>query len=408
MMTMRRQQGTYRPFILFCALAMLTTMLTYSNNADLASYFNQIMPFMWIACLVVLCFQNKYHIEIGKQMRLVLILYLIYFLKCKLFYYSGIYRSAGMGPANNLHLCCAYYIIGYNIRSSQQKTLKHILNVYYIGAIYLGVQCMLKAFTPGFDYMSLEAAHLSTLTGAAAVLLILVFRPKQRVLKIAAIGFSVLACISMVLMHTRTPAIAIVAVLAIEFAHKKKRPIDWLLFTLFVFGVLAIEIFQGTISGFVQELFPRQMSGGISSEQDLDVFLSGRVEIYKISWNDFVKSPIIGIGNWGYVDCFPLYVLRTGGLLSALLLYPIAYGLPFSYVKHEKQYRKMENISSYTKDVTYIARLLAIYYTILGISEASPPLGTGTMVFLPWLIFGMAARAREDEVGVVLPSQTES
>jgi O-antigen ligase len=263
--------------------------------------------------------------------------------------------------------------------------------------LVLGMEAAITSFSANYIYEESNEAHLSVLVAVCVLILLFFVKYRSILIRIAMSGIAIIMLVSMIIMHTRTPAIAVLICAVYLLLISKKSYKGLLLFVIVTIVLLIIGIKTGFLNSLIEELFPAHMSDHrITGMDSLDVFLSGRVTLYEICWRDFLSSPIIGVGNWDYVDSFPLYVLATGGFFSAVLLLPIAYGIPLRGVfKREKIMLSEINDDYYCKLFTF-AKVIAVFYTIVSITEASPPLGTGTMVFVPWIVYGMRKRVEDD------------
>lgn len=149
---------------------------------------------------------------------------------------------------------------------------------------------------------------------------------------------------------------------------------------------------------FLRDLFDIDSESEMTSAEGLNSMTSGRLDGYKLAIKDFIRSPVIGIGAYAYIDNFIICTLRTGGILSAIFILPFVYGKLFN------EFKKVNVIIDQKSDyddrvvnIMFLLKCFIIYFFVISLMEGYPPLGPGTSVFLLWILFGIADNMKEKE-----------
>lgn len=383
-------------------VSVIDTIMTYSTDVRIVSIANTLMPILWISCLFLRVLECGVRGSFSRDCRLMIVLFLVYYAKSKALYYLGTYSSSGLGPARSLYLCLIFYYIGYTTNNIE-VVFDRLLKIYLIVTTVLGLELAFVSLSSDFLYWEYQAersattAHLSVLVGISAILLLFYFRPRFRLAKLLMMGVAIVLLVSMIMLHTRTPVLSASVCIVCLFLQGRRDLKQSIRVFFWLFVALIIGILSGFWEQMFAELFPRNMDTSIRGIESLNTFSSGRMSVYTENWNYFLTSPLLGAGNWAYADNFALYVLGSGGLLSAALLFPIAYYIPLKSVFAKNRRLTDEASGDYRLRLQSFAAIIAIYYSLVSITEASPPLGTGSMVFLPWIVYGMLQRNNDDE-----------
>ena len=191
--------------------------------------------------------------------------------------------------------------------------------------------------------------------------------------------------------RSRTPIMALVVIAVIIFVQKEnKTRKDYGLAFLVIIAISLLILYMGG-TDFLVELFDLESDSEMTTSESLNNITSGRLDWYKLAFQDFLSSPIIGIGAYAYIDSFFICTLRTGGILMAIFLLPFVYGKMFKeFKKSNKIINSKEDFDNNVIDVMYIVRCFTIYFFVISLMEGYPPLGPGTSVFLLWIFYGIS------------------
>lgn len=402
-------QNNQKISTLLLYISVVVTVLIYSANERIGQIATTLMPILWLLCLLARVVECRFRVTLSKDLKIMIFLFLVYYLKCKALYYLGEYSTSGLGPARTLHLCLIFYYIGYSTENTE-RVFDRLLKVFVIITAVVSIAFVAASFSSNFVYWEFRAesatnpTHLAVLIAVVSIILLFYWKPRYKILNIVFIIIALLLLIALLFLHTRTPALSaaacIVYLLFDRFRYFHNRS-DVKSAAIVLFGLLILVIVglsTGMLERLYYELFPKNMDTAITGMEDFDTFSSGRVSIYIDNWMKFLSSPLIGVGNWAYADNFVLHVLGTGGIISAVLLFPIAYYIPLkgAFSKGMLYYAKTQN--DYRIRLQSFAAAMAIYFSLVSLAEGSPPLGTGTMVFLPWIIYGMRQRDLDYEL----------
>lgn len=112
---------------------------------------------------------------------------------------------------------------------------------------------------------------------------------------------------------------------------------------------------------------------------DLNNISSGRIVLIEEAWNLFVKSPIIGVGNF-YTDCFPVVILAQYGLIGGTIVFTFLLNIYYKILRVRRMHTML------------VSAAFLLYTTILlnSLFEAQPPFGPGMKCFTVWMVIGFA------------------
>lgn len=367
-------------------LAIIVSALSFCSNQSIANLCTMVMYGLW-AVLAVLLFMTS-DMRINYTLLYMLAVYLYAYILIKVLYLSGLYRTNGMGVAGYLLYCVVFYFIGYNLPCNRKKNIVYGMIISYIVAhiiFTLSLYVLLQDTRSETKNMSGQIMGL----GILLEILILPRITKNLIIRVLGYIFAVFAIFTLFDLHSRTPFIAIIVVLVFAIFQKKRPFYVYLIFALSVYIVFMFvtttekgyELFQEFIIGD-----HRYTSVEIT---DADIILSGRPSLYVESIKDFLEHPLIGLGAWAYIDCFPINVLRSGGLLLGVFIIPYAYGKLFSVIFGFKK-----NTTDIEKDdVRYVlfelAKYLSLFFVVISVMEGYPPLGPGASAFYLWISLGV-------------------
>lgn len=204
--------------------------------------------------------------------------------------------------------------------------------------------------------------------------------------KVVFYGLGTISLIALMLIHSRTPIIAIVVVSLITFIFKPDKEFKQYMHLLGIVIVACLVIHYMGGMEYIKELFS---SSEYSDLQGADAMLSGRLGLWEIAIKDFLQNPLVGVGAWAYIDNFILNTLRCGGIILAILIFPIAYGkLLFSFLR-AKRYVNNKTVTNGQRITSQILWGMIPFYLVISFMEGYPPLGPGSSLFFLWIMIGI-------------------
>lgn len=389
-----RSKGNIDNFI--TELAVIVTVLSFSPNMTVESICSLLMYGLWGLLLVIKICQRKFYVD--SFVKGALFFFVFWYAFTRILYAIDVYPSAGLGVVTYLPYCTVFYAIGMNYQVDREGSIKRLVRAFVIGQIFLMITLLPYLDELQTQYYQFVAKNqMGQMLGLGIIFELLILTQiyqslvKKVILWIAS-GFSLLA---LMIIHSRTPLIAIMVVVIFNFVLKKeKRKTDFLTIGggLIVIGFVIIQL--GGIS-YLQELF------GMTENGSFNDITNGRGSLFIIAIQDFLKSPIVGLGGYAYVDNFVLNVLRCGGLLLGIVILPLTYSKLFDSIKIARQ-----NIAIYDRKSDYglifnSLQSMTIFYFVVSLMEGYPPLGPNTSVFFLWLIMGIGnqiVRSKANEI----------
>lgn len=364
-------------------IAIVLTILSFSPESNIASLCDTTMFLFWGAVVLFKIVNKKLYID--NYTKILALVYAIWFLCTRLFHALGLYPSGGMGVAGYILYCIIFYVIGLNLKSDEEH-LKGVINAFFVGVVLLTITLLPYLSEISKSRYAFDAKNqMGQMLGAGVVLgFFLLFQyHKSFVLKIAILVFSSISLMSLLIVGSRTPLIGILVIAIISFVSKKERTSKDYLFVIAI--AIAISIIISYLGGieYVLELFDLSDS----SDVDIDNMTSGRFTLYAMAIEDFLSSPLIGLGAWAYIDNFIINILRCGGLLLLVLILPISYGKMFSTYKASGLLSKIAG----EETLSMAAKCMVIFYFVVSLMEGYPPLGPNTSVFFLWILIGVVS-----------------
>ena len=364
------------------AVAVVVSQLAISNHVTVARYCSQMLYLVWGLLALNIIFVKKNFVLNGTTVVL-LVAYLLTFLQNKFFYFAGHYLTGGLGVARTLPYCIAFYIIGLNTYRSQRNL--HLLCWSYITGVFL---LMLFRRISGVALNMVDKNAIGAVSGGGLLLtLFLIHYGKvAHWQKILLYTGGVFIFSTLIAMHTRTPVAALLVAIFGGYAlkHKKRNVILMGTLLLVLMFVMVPHLLQ------YKEVHDYIQGTKHNDELTLNSITSDRLIWWEKAWNDITAHPWIGQGGWAYVDCFPLYVLRQGGLLSAFILFSISYWKFFRILQMCRTHWQRNYETSIARDyLLELGATLVIFYFAVSLCEGLVPFRPGTSTFFLWIILGL-------------------
>ncbi len=370
-------------------IAIILTILSFSPELSVADFCGTTMFLFW-GGVVLFKFLNK-QIRIDFYLKIIVVIYAAWFICTKIFYSMGLYRTGGMGVAGYLLYCGIFYLVGLNFESNE-KNIKSVLSAFFLGEILLAITLLpyLEVISEArYEFLAKNQMGQMLGTGVVFGFFILPRFYKNIVIKAGTMAFAAVSLMSLLVVGSRTPLIAIIVIAIVSFVSKKdKKTSDYVLVLAIVTAVGITISFLGGMD-YVMDLFelsdPR-------AELDLNSMTSGRFSLYAQALTEFIQSPLIGWGAWAYVDNYIINILRCGGLLLLILMIPVSYGKMFNAYKHAGTLAADDEI------LINASKLMITFYFVVSLMEGFPPMGPGTSVFFLWTLIGIVCGKEGEKV----------
>lgn len=153
----------------------------------------------------------------------------------------------------------------------------------------------------------------------------------------------------------------------------KKRWHKWAMATLIVAAVVYVFSNPDYYTLIVENILFNNRDS-----DDLNSLSSGRLQIIADIWDNYLKTPVFGIGN-KYVDCFPFAMLIQFGIIGFLIV------MAFIWDIWKKCY-KIRNLSK----LGLCAFLTYASFLVNSLFEAQAPFGPGVKCCVLWVVVGFA------------------
>lgn len=372
-------------------LAMLTSILSFSPNGTISGVCGYLMYGFWGLTLIFKFFQTR--LQLNLNIKYMVFTYVLFFVLCHFFYFMGFYPSSGSGNAGKLGLCALFYLIGYNYSWKEENSVNTILVMVSFAYLIITYISMISIDDTIESYLLGNKNQWGQMLGSALIFEVIIIprKLKSNIIKIFLYLSGAISLIALMNISSRTPIIALIVIAVITFVQKEnKTKNDYGIAFLVITAIWLLILYMGG-TDFLIELFDLESNSEMTSSESLNNMTSGRLDGYKLAFQDFFSSPIIGIGAYAYIDSFFICTLRTGGILMAIFVLPFVYGKLFKEVKKSnKIINAKEDFDNNVIDVMYIVRCFTIYFFVISLMEGYPPLGPGVSVFLLWFFLGLA------------------
>lgn len=379
--------------LLIINIATVISILSFSFLGEIADAFDNLRYVFWILTLLVIYIQSR--IKLNFTIKYMAFTTVLFILLNFVFHMLGYYPYTSTGIAGYIGFCMSFYTVGYNFQWQSEKDVKSLFVVSFIAYIILLITAIPEVGKhQEAIYLFEQKNQLGQMLGSGVIIqaFFLARLTNNRLFKIMLYFCSGLTLIALMLIHSRTPLIALVILAIVTFRSKKnKTQNDFVMAIIFVAVIIIAITFLGGTQ-FIKELFEWNDTTNLNTVEGINDVTSGRIDGYIKALRDFIKSPLIGIGFHAYVDNFVICCLRSGGLLFGLFVIPFIYGKMFKAYNRAKSDKNDER-NSLVSNLKLLARNYTIYFFVVSIMEGYPPVGPGASVFLLWLIYGMTDNA---------------
>ena len=387
---MNKEERLFKIELLIIDIAILTSILSFSTFDAIAEICFSIRYVFWVLALFVIYIQSRNKLDFTiKYMAFTTVLFILLNF---VFHMLGYYPYTTTGIAGYVGFCMSFYTVGYNFQWQSEKDVKSLFVVSFIAYIILLITAIPEVGKhQEAIYLFEQKNQLGQMLGSGVIIqaFFLARLTNNRLFKIMLYFCSGLTLIALMLIHSRTPLIALVVLAIVTFCSKKnKTQNDFVMAIIFVAVIIIAITFLGGTQ-FIKELFEWNDTTNLNTVEGINDVTSGRIDGYIKALRDFIKSPLIGIGFHAYVDNFVICCLRSGGLLFALFAVPFIYSKMFRMFSATRHITEEDKPDSLIVNLKHLARNYTLYFFVVSIMEGFPPVGPGASIFLLWLIYGL-------------------
>lgn len=373
-------------------LAVIFSIVSFTPNNSISKMCTVIMYLLWMA-VAVFKLLNK-TLKIDRTVKAMIAAYIIWFACTKIFYLLKFYPSSGLGVASFLPYCIIFYVIGLNYPMSENNSLKKLVFVFFIGQMLLTMTLLPNIQFLISEYHRFGAKNqMGQMLGLGIILELFILPSyfKSVVLKVIYYFCGLTSFVILLILHSRTPLIAVIIVGILYFLQIKNKTAKHYIVTAAIIFMVYFVIQKLGGKEYIMILLDTPSR---SNNFDLNSITSGRIDYYREAIDDFIGSPIWGIGAFAYVDNFIFNILRCGGLLLAAIIIPLSYGkLLASYRMSVKALKNIDNNDKNTEKprlVFTLVRSMTVFYFVISLMEGYPPMGPNTSVFFMWIVLGLS------------------
>lgn len=390
---MNKEEKLFKIELLIIDIVIITSILSFSTFDAIAEICFSIRYVFWVLALFVIYIQSR--IKLNFTIKYMALIAVLFILLGFVFHVLGYYPETNTGLAGYMGFCLLFYTVGYNYEWQSIKDVKRLFVVCFVGYMILMLTTIPEASRhQDAIYLFEQKNQLGQMLGSGVIIeaFFLARLTNNRLFKIMLYISSGLTLIALMLIHSRTPLIALVVLAIVTFCSKKnKTQNDFLMAIIFVAVIIiVISLLGGTT--FIRELFEWDENTNLNTVEGINDVTSGRIDGYIEALRDFIKSPLIGIGFDAYIDNFVICCLRSGGLLFGSFVIPFIYGKMFKAYNRANSNSEDEH-NGFVVNLKQLAKKYTLYFFVVSLMEGYPPVGPGSSVFLLWFIYGMTDNA---------------
>ena len=377
--------------ILFAAA--FSTVLSFYPVVAVGDVFEKAFYILWFVLLYLLFQQNK-KVFVDKNDIWMALVYAGCFMATKIAIRIGDYPyKSTIGLARHIPYCLFFYFVGNNLCADKEKQLVFLRAVVF-GAVFTSVATLIGGG------LALQKNQLGQVLGVAVFCTVIQFNHSEHIGEKVLCALACTICaVALWTIQSRTPLICgVIVLLAIYTTRKKERNHHFKSALVFILALVAfftaaeLHLLDGVLRSFYPD-YGRYVtiSEALHSKKAMDILLSGRLTVYEIAISDFKTHPLFGVGPWGYIDNFVFHCLRSGGIVYAVLILPLVYGIMF---RTPAQLRKIKPKTA--SEAIYLSKDIigatAMFYFLESMMEGYPPVGPGASSFFLWLMLGIGNR----------------
>lgn len=381
----------------FTELAIICTVLAFTPAEAIARIMSLVMYAMWGTVFLWKFTHNRFYV--GTYSKLLFLFYVYWWAMSKLLHATGDYRSDNMGVAIFTRYCLIFHLMGYNFTKRNKEGYFGIYRAFIIGitGVLLTMVPYLAMLRSSF-YLFEQKNQMGQLIGAAICLemFIIAYFYRTRRIQLTMYGLGAFSMFMLMIIHSRTPLVAVLFIFVLSFVERKDKTVkDYITFVGIGFSGLIAIYFLGGMD-FFTGLF-ESSDNVVGSNSAFNVVTSGRGDLYLRSFQEFLQHPLWGLGSWAYVDNFVINSLRCGGLAMSVPMLPLVYlRLWKNFKRSRNQLMTIDKKSDLHLLLTGV-EYMTVFYFLISLMEAYPPLGPSTAVFFLWFLTGIVDRIWEKD-----------
>lgn len=355
-------------------LLQLTIVVTiFSQMEVFSAIFRPLMYAFWLLLLGYSLAVNKVRLCVSSFTASFLFCYGIFALSCLL--------QAWLNPdydvASYLNIMLIPLMVSIVSNLLNQKLSKDYLvsicKTYVVCALifaaYINITffASYQAWLASKQYLFASKNSAAQIWCTAILIIYYVILPvvKRKYLWYASGGYLLILC---GLSQCRTAILGLACVLIFNILMHSKHKVKWMLMLCLSLGGM---LFLSETRQFLSQAFLIDKYAGA----DINTLSSGRLGLYAQALDNFIESPILGVGRY-YVDCSYIYILAENGIIGFLLIEFIWFKRIVLNLKHK--------YSPYASP--YMLTSFVIFYFIESLLEGQPPFGPGVSSFMFWML----------------------
>lgn len=360
-------------FICISIFGSIILQIPFFSNLKI----NKVFEFVWLIDILIMFFLD-YKIVLKNIFQVLVLLFpfLVYLVFGLIFKVA--FSNAGLWFS--VFLSVAIYILFSSFKKyASSKQISFILKVF-IAASTVFALLILFLYLFKTDLSSVTYAYGSKNSAGpilfVAILFLLYVSLTEKLVnyKIVFRILLSLLLVSVIFLMKNRAVIIVVPIfifLVLNYFIKNKK---WLYISSGIFVLILVLIF---VIPPIRETIIDKILFNNKKVVNLDVLLSGRLTQAAVAFSNF--HPVLGDG-YSYVDCMPILILCSYGVIGFLSLIPVLI-MPFVITYHSKS---IININSYR-----ILFLTVLFFAINALFEGNGYLGPGVKVLGLWMILGL-------------------
>lgn len=355
-------------------LLQLTIVVTiFSQMEAFSTMFRPLMYAFWLLLLGYSLAVNKGKICISSFTASFLFCYGIFALFCLL----QLWLNSDYAIASYLNIMLIPLMVSMVSNLLDQKLSKDyivsICKTYVVCALIFAAYINFtffssyQAWLDSNRYLFASKNSAAQIWCSAMLIIYYVILPvaKRKYLWYTSCGYLLLLC---ALSQCRTAILGLACVLIFNILMYSKHKVKWMLVLCLSLGGL---LFLSETRQFISQAFLIDKYAGA----DINTLSSGRLGLYAQALDNFIESPIFGVGRY-YVDCSYIYILAESGIIGFLLIEFIWFKRIVLNLKHK--------YSPYARP--YMLTCFVIFYLVESMLEGQPPFGPGVSSFMFWML----------------------
>ena len=225
------------------AFGIITSILSFSNNATLSSVCRYAMYAFWGAYVLMVILKGNF--KVRPIIWYMLAVYGIMFAAGRFFYSAGLYQSYGPGPAMYMPYCAFFYFAGYNCQNDCKREANIYIKAFLYAHIVFVILKLIFIRDPESNYSGKNMSAQIIGMGIILAMYVLPLLEHKKWMRWAFLAFALFSFFVLIQMHSRTPALAVLITTAYWlFSRREKK--RYLVLALLV---IAISVYYFNTEG---------------------------------------------------------------------------------------------------------------------------------------------------------------